>query len=280
MKWLLEQLERYIRVDKLPHLWCPGCGNGIVVGALVRAIHELEYEQDKVVVVGGIGCASRAVNYLNFDTLHTTHGRALAFATGIKLARPELNIFVIMGDGDSVAIGGNHFIHAARRNIDLTAIIVNNFTYGMTGGQYSPQTPIGQKATTAPYGMMERSFDIAELARAAGATYIGRATVYHANLLTRLIVAGSRHKGFSVIEVLSMCPTGYGRRNDLSSPAEMLKWFAEHTVRVKRFTEYAAEKEKVKDKFIIGELYRAEVPDYITAYENVVLETQVREASD
>src|SRR5665647_113581 len=178
--------EKYLRTEKLPHIWCPGCGNGIVLGAMVRAFDKLGCDQNNTVIVSGIGCSSRAAGYMDFNTLHTTHGRALAFATGIKLARPEITVFVIMGDGDSSSIGGNHLIHAARRNIDLTAIVFNNSIYGMTGGQYSPLTPTGSRATTAPYSTIERPFDLPDLARAAGATYVARSTSYHAAMLTKL----------------------------------------------------------------------------------------------
>ncbi len=171
---------KYFRQERLPHIWCPGCGHGTVTGALVRAIARLKLDKNKVCVVSGIGCSSRAPGYLDFDTLHTTHGRALAFATGIKLARPDIKVIVMMGDGDCSAIGGNHFIHAARRNIGITTVVMNNNIYGMTSGQYSPMTPKGFLGTTAPYGNVERSFDLCKLAEAAGATYVARATSYHA----------------------------------------------------------------------------------------------------
>ena len=171
----MSDILRYFRQDMLPHIWCPGCGHGTVTGALVRAIDKLGLSKNKVCIVSGIGCSSRAVGYLDFDTVHTAHGRAIAFATGIKLARPELKVIVMTGDGDCAAIGGNHFIHAARRNIDITTIVMNNNIYGMTSGQYSPMTPKGMYGTTAPYGNLERSFDLCELAKAAGATYVGRA---------------------------------------------------------------------------------------------------------
>ncbi len=158
-------IYKYLRHDKkFPHVWCPGCGIGILLGSLIRAIDRLEYTKDEIVLVSGIGCTGRLPVYVDFNTLHTTHGRALTFATGVKLAKPDLKVIVIMGDGDATAIGGNHFIHAARRNLDLTAIILNNSIYGMTGGQYSPTTPYGQKATTAVYGTVEPSFNIGQLA--------------------------------------------------------------------------------------------------------------------
>src|SRR5512137_3015274 len=172
--------HKYLRHDKkFPHIWCPGCGNGIVLGALIRAIDRSGLKKVDLVLVSGIGCSGRMTVYADFNTLHTTHGRALTFATGIKLANPQLHVIVIMGDGDATAIGGNHFIHAARRNLNLTAIVVNNNIYGMTGGQYSPTTPYGATATTALYGNIEQAFSIAELAAMAGASMVARGTVYH-----------------------------------------------------------------------------------------------------
>ncbi|MDP2793011.1 MAG: thiamine pyrophosphate-dependent enzyme, partial [Sulfurisoma sp.] len=168
-----------LRMERMPHIWCPGCGHGSITGALVRAIERLRLDKNKVVIVSGIGCSSRAVGYLDFDTLHTAHGRAIAYATGIKLSRPDLHVIVMTGDGDCSAIGGNHFIHAARRNIGITTIVMNNNIYGMTSGQYSPMTPKGMLGTTAPYGNVERPFDLCKLAIAAGATYVGRGTSYH-----------------------------------------------------------------------------------------------------
>lgn len=175
----------------------------------------LDLDRDRTVIVSGIGCSSRAVGYLDFNTLHTTHGRALAYTTGIKLARPELNVIVITGDGDALAIGGNHFIHAARRNIDLTVVLFNNSIYGMTGGQYSPLTPAQSRATTAPYGAFEYNFNVADLAVAAGATYVARGTTYHSRMLDKLIAGGIKHRGFSLIEAVTGCPTAYGRRNKI-----------------------------------------------------------------
>lgn len=269
---MFAQYEEYFRLEKLPHIWCPGCGHGIVLGAMVRAIKELGYDQDKTVVVSGIGCSSRASGYLDFNTLHTTHGRALAFSTGIKMARPELKVFVVMGDGDCTAIGGNHFIHAARRNIDLTAVIFNNNIYGMTGGQYSPMTPENKKATTAPYSTIERSFDLAQLAIASGATFVGRATAYHAKLLTQLIVQGARNKGFSMVEAISQCPTSYGRKNKMGDPAKMIKWQKENAVNVKAAGRMDAE--QLKDKFTIGALHQSEAPEYTETYQELIRQAQ------
>ncbi len=267
-----KNLEKYFRNEKLPHIWCPGCGNGIVLGALVRAFERLKLDQDQTVIVSGIGCSSRASGYLDFNTLHTTHGRALAFATGIKAANPELNVFVLMGDGDATAIGGNHFIHAARRNIDLTAIIFNNSIYGMTGGQYSPLTPYQSLSATSPYGNLEPTFDLAELLKAAGATYVARSTTYHASLLSRLIRMGARHKGFSVIEAVTACPISYGRKNKMGSGYDMLMWQKEHGIPRKKAQKLTPE--QMRGKFLIGELHSAEAPEYTESYGRIIEQAQ------
>ncbi len=197
-------IHKYLRHEKkFPHVWCPGCGNGIVLGSLVRAIDATGFTKDEIVLVSGIGCSGRMSVYVDFNTLHTTHGRALTFATGVKLANPKLRVIVVMGDGDATAIGGNHFIHAARRNLDLTAIIINNNTYGMTGGQNSPTTPYGSWAATAPFGNIEHAFSISEMAVTAGAAMVGRGTVYHVTLLDRLMEQALRKGGFAVVEVIS-----------------------------------------------------------------------------
>jgi 2-oxoglutarate ferredoxin oxidoreductase subunit beta len=265
---LLSQLETYLRAEKLPHIWCPGCGNGIVLGSLVRAIDELKLDQDQTVIVSGIGCSSRAAGYLDFNTLHTTHGRALAFATGVKLAKPELNVIILTGDGDCTAIGGNHFIHAARRNIDLTVLVFNNNIYGMTGGQYSPLTPPGKKATTAPHGTIEPNFDIPRLAQAAGATYVARSTSYHAAQLTNLLIAGIQNKGFSLIEAVTACPVGYGRKNKLGNAVDMILWQKEKAVTVKQAAKMKPE--ELADRIVIGELYKGEAPEYTAMYEQII----------
>lgn len=266
---MMEELKRYLRVDRFPHIWCPGCGNGIVLSCMLRAIKKLDLDQDRTVIVGGIGCSSRAVGYLDFDTLHTTHGRALAYATGIKLARPELNVIVVSGDGDAMAIGGNHFIHAARRNIDLTLVLFNNSIYGMTGGQHSPLTPVGKKATTAPYGTIDQVFDAAELARAAGATFVGRATTYHTKLLSNLIAEGIKNKGFSMIEAITACPTAFGRRNKMKGGAEMLLWQKKNAVHINLAGRLNPD--ELAGKIIIGKLHTREVPEYTNLYDELIL---------
>ncbi len=228
---MTELRHKYLRHHKkFPHVWCPGCGNGIVLGAIIRAIDRLGLEKDDVVFASGIGCSGRMPTYVDFNTIHTTHGRALTFATGIKLAKPSLNVITVMGDGDSTAIGGNHFIHAARRNLDLTAIIINNQIYGMTGGQASPTTPYGANSTTSSFSNIEHAFSIAELAVAAGASFVARGTVYHAVQLDKLIEKGIKNNGFSVVEVMSNCHVQFGRRNNMGDPVTMLNWFKEHAV--------------------------------------------------
>ena len=258
----------YLRNNKLPHIWCPGCGNGIVLSALERALEKKGVDKEKTVIVSGIGCSSRMPTYMDFNTLHTTHGRALAFATGVKLANPELTVFVIMGDGDSTAIGGNHLIHACRRNIGLNAIIVNNNIYGMTGGQYSPLTPTGMKATTAPYGMVERNFDICELAHSAGATYVARGTVYHAKPLTDLICDAMDNDGFSLVEALSTCPIDFGRRNKIRGNYELMEWVKNRCVNVKAAGKMSAE--ELNGKLLIGKLYAESAAEYTKCYDKII----------
>jgi len=264
-----ESTFKYVRLKKMPHIWCPGCGHGIIMGAMVRTFEKMQISRENLVFVSGIGCSSRTPGYIDACTLHTTHGRALAFATGIKHARPELRVVAVMGDGDATAIGGNHFIHAARRNIDITAVVFNNNIYGMTGGQYSPTTPYDAIATTAPYGHVEAPFDIAGLAKAAGASYVARTTVYHVGQMEKLLEEALAHKGFSIVEVMCYCHTTFGRRQKgdkkYRTGWEYLKYLKENTLPLK-----AAEKlppEKVKDKILTGVLLDdPEKPEYTARY--------------
>lgn len=263
-----EILRRYLRHDKkFPHIWCPGCGNGIVLGCLLRAIEQMGWDNDDVVLASGIGCSSRAPVYVDFNTLHTAHGRALGFATGVKLVRPKLNVVVIMGDGDAVGIGGNHFIHACRRNIDITAIVVNNFTYGMTGGQQSPTTPQGARATTALQGALDQPFDVAQLATATGATFVARATTYHVRELEKLLEKAFRHKGFSMVEAIAACPTCYGRRNKLGGAVEMMKWQKKVAVSSAKAAKMGAE--ELQDRIVTGVLVDRKAPEYVTEYARI-----------
>jgi 2-oxoglutarate ferredoxin oxidoreductase subunit beta len=214
--------RRFLRKAALPSVWCPGCGNGITTKALIEAVDGLGWNQDEVVVVGGIGCSGRTPFILDFNTLHALHGRALAFATGIKLASPELNVIAVMGDGDATAIGGNHFIHACRRNLDITALVYNNSIYGQTGGQLAPTTPMGMRSTTSMAGSVDCEFDICRLAAGAGASFVARSTVYDFHECRDLIKDALRHHGFSVIEILTNCPTYFGRLNDLKEPRDTI----------------------------------------------------------
>ncbi len=265
---MLSDIRTMLRLDRLPHIWCPGCGNGIITQAFVRAVDRLGLDRDNMAVVSGIGCSSRVVEYLDFDTVHTAHGRAVPFATGIKVARPELCVVVLAGDGDIAAIGGNHFIHAARRNIDITVIIFNNFNYGMTGGQYSPLTIKGERALTAPYGTCEEPFDMCSLAQGAGATYVARSTTYHAFSMSSLIADGIIHHGFSVIEVITGCHVNYGKRNQRETAVKMLLWQKEHAVAQDQF-EAMSEDEK-KGKFVTGLLYSGSRPEYTDEYQKII----------
>jgi 2-oxoglutarate/2-oxoacid ferredoxin oxidoreductase subunit beta len=265
-------IDDYIREEMFPHMWCPGCGNGIVLGAIIRAIDDLKWDRDKIVMISGIGCSSRITGYVDFCTMNTTHGRALPFATGMKMANPDLKVVVVMGDGDCSAIGGNHFIHAARRNIDLTAIIINNMIYGMTGGQYSPLTPTGRFGTTAPYGNIDQSFDLTSLAMAAGASYVARGTVYHVRQSISLMKKALDKKGFSVVEIISDCPISFGKMNKMRTAVDMLKWIKDIAVSKKAWENLSVEERK--DKFVIGEFLDIDRPDYNERYNEIIKKAQ------
>jgi 2-oxoglutarate ferredoxin oxidoreductase subunit beta len=223
-------MDDLLRQDRLPHIWCSGCGLGTVLTCFVSALQKSALDLDKVSVVSGIGCTGRTAGYLNLDGFHTTHGRAIPFATGLKLGNPDLKVVVISGDGDLVAIGGNHFIHAARRNMDLTVICVNNFNYGMTSGQMGPTTPTDARTSTSPYGNAEHPFNVPYLAAASGATYVARWTALHVRRLERSIMDGLTKRGFSVIEVISPCPTYYGRWNRMGSTLQQMRYYHENSV--------------------------------------------------
>jgi 2-oxoglutarate ferredoxin oxidoreductase subunit beta len=259
------ELEKYLRAERLPFIWCPGCGNGIVLQAMLGAIDRLGLGQDEVVMVSGIGCSSRATGYVDFNTLHTTHGRAIAFATGVKLANPKLTVIVVTGDGDGTAIGGNHFIHAARRNINLTVVLFNNWIYGMTGGQASPTTPPGKRATTARKGNLEPSFDIARLAIAAGASFVARAGVTSPIKLSRYIEMGIKKEGFALIEAFTPCPTAFGRQNKMPVPVDNMRWIQDNTIDVQRAAKMG--KEELEGKLVTGVLADAEKPEYTRSYD-------------
>ncbi len=258
-------IKDYIRERFFPHLWCPGCGHGTVLNGMLRAIDELGLSKNEIVMVSGIGCSSRISGYVDFHTLHTIHGRALAFATGVKMSRPELNLIVPMGDGDALAIGGNHFIHAARRNIDITAIVMNNRIYGMTGGQYSPLSGYGTNATTAPYTNIDHDFDVVELSKAAGATFVARTTSYHVQQISDVIKTAILHEGFSVVEILSQCPTYFGRKNYSGSAVDMMNWYKKNTTPIG-----SKAKQDNPDLIERGVFVEKEMAEYCSEYDKII----------
>ncbi len=261
------KLDKYLRLDLMPHFTCPGCTHGIAWASMVRAADQLGLDQSKTVMVCAIGCAGRLPVYLNFPTIRTPHGRALTIATGVKLANPKNKVITFMGDGDAAAIGGNHLIHAARRNIDITAIVAINEIYGMTGGQYAPTTGEGKFASTAPFGMTEPQMNVCNLVMGAGATFVARGDAYHVNELQKLISRAIQHKGFSVVEVFTTCPTHFGRRNKIKNSAKLLERLKDLTI-----TKNQAEKlspEERKNKLIRGVLLEEERPEYVEEYDRL-----------
>jgi 2-oxoglutarate ferredoxin oxidoreductase subunit beta len=226
----IHPMDKLIRADRMPHIWCSGCGLGTNFTCYLTAMEKSGLDLNKCVIVSGIGCTGRIPGYTNIDSFHTTHGRAIPFALGLKLANPELTVTVFSGDGDLFAIGGNHFIHAARRNVDINIICVNNFNYGMTGGQFGPTTPLDAKTTTSPYGNYEHPFNLVDVAAASGAVYVARWTSVHVRRLTKSIEEAFLKKGFTFIEIISPCPTNYGRRNKLGDGLDEMKYYRDHSV--------------------------------------------------
>ena len=257
---VMHPFMKYLRSEMIPHIWCPGCGNGIVLNCFVHALDELQKDLDKLVVVSGIGCIGRTAGYVNADSFHTTHGRAVAFGTGVKLANPELEVVVISGDGDLFAIGGNHFIHAARRNIGLKVICANNFNYGMTGGQQGPTTPLEALTTTTPYGNIEHPFNLVHLAAASGAAYVARWTTLHVRRLTMSIKKMLQKEGFCFIEVISPCPEIFARRNKMRTPLEVMEWYKRASV-VENFSD-PSKAEISPEKLVVGEFVDVEKVSY------------------
>lgn len=260
--------DEYLRTDKMPTLWCWGCGDGVILKAVVRAIDKMGWNMDDVCVVSGIGCSGRFSSYINCNTVHTTHGRTLAYATGIKLANPDKKVIVVGGDGDGLAIGGNHTIHAARRNIDLTYIIINNFIYGLTNSQTSPTTPKGMWTVTMDKGNIDPSFDACKLVEAAGASFVARETMIEPKKLERSLVKAFEHKGFSFVEVFSNCHVNLGRKNKMASATANLEWIDSISVAKTKF-EMLEDGAKV-GKFATGVLKQdTEALEYCEAYEKV-----------
>ena len=260
--------DNYLRTSKMPTLWCWGCGDGVILKSVIRAIDAMGWNMDDVCVVSGIGCSGRFSSYVNCNTVHTTHGRAIAYATGIKLANPDKHVIVVTGDGDGLAIGGNHTIHGCRRNIDINHILINNFIYGLTNSQTSPTTPQGFWTVTAQWGNIDPNFDAAKLATAAGATFVGRETVINPTRIEKMLIEGFKHEGYSFFDIFSNCHINLGRKNKMGEATQMVKWIDERTIPKAKFE--ALSDEEKKGKFPTGVLFKDENRiEYCKAYAKV-----------
>jgi 2-oxoglutarate/2-oxoacid ferredoxin oxidoreductase subunit beta len=257
--------DKYLKPGRIPHIWCPGCGLGVVLTTFIEAIRRKGIPVDQCAVVSGIGCTGRVAGYLDMDTYHTTHGRAIAFATGLALAKPDLHITVFSGDGDLFAIGGNHLIHAARRNVNLKVLCVNNFNFGMTGGQVAPTTPLEARTSTTPLGNAEPGFNLPYLAHAAGAIYVARWTTFHPRQLAHSISETFDKKGFTFIEAISPCPTGYGRPNKLGSGLDEMRYYREMT-EIRNAADLSQAEIRLKEKFLVGTFINTDKPDFMENY--------------
>ena len=262
------RVEDCLREDRMPHIWCPGCGMGTILHGFLEAVHKSGIPLDNVAVVSGIGCAGRVAGYVKLDSFHTTHGRAIPFATGLKLANPKLKVVVISGDGDLVAIGGNHFIHAARRNMDITVICVNNFTYGMTGGQLGPTTPLDARTSTSRYGNYEPTFNVPYLAEASGATYIARWTALHVRRMEKSFTEALLKKGFSMVEVISPCPVLYGRMNRQPTGLDQMKYYQENSI-IQHGANTKDAGIELNGKIIVGKFLDVERPTFSDLQEKI-----------
>jgi len=260
----MNTVESFLRMDRMPHIWCPGCGIGTTVNCFAHALETSGLDLQKVAVVSGIGCTGRVAGYINLDSFHTTHGRAIPFATGLKLANPELKVIVYSGDGDLTAIGGNHLIHAARRNVDMTVILVNNFIYGMTGGQVAPTTPLTATSSTTPYGNYEQSFNLPYLAESCGAVYVARWTAYHVRHLTKSIKEAIAKKGFSFVEVLAPCPTLYSRRNKLGDGLDQMIYYKDNS-EIRNGADTKTIPLDFQGRIVVGKFVDKERPTYLDA---------------
>jgi 2-oxoglutarate ferredoxin oxidoreductase subunit beta len=261
--------DKYLKPGRIPHIWCPGCGLGVVLTAYIEALRRKEIAINKCSVVSGIGCTGRIAGYLDMDTYHTTHGRAIPFATGLALAKPEHHVTVLSGDGDLFAIGGNHLIHAARRNINVKVICVNNFNYGMTGGQAGPTTPIDAKTSTTPLGNAEPGFNLPHVAHASGAIYVARWTTFHPRQLVHSICEAYDKKGFTFIEVISPCPTGYGRPNKLGSGLDEMRYYREMS-EIRNNADPSGVEIDLKGKIVVGTFVDVDRPDFMESYRTTV----------
>ncbi|MDD2384694.1 MAG: 2-oxoglutarate ferredoxin oxidoreductase subunit beta [Sulfurospirillaceae bacterium] len=260
--------DKYLRIDKMPTLWCWGCGDGIILKSVIRAIDTMGWDMKDVCIVSGIGCSGRFSSYMDCNTVHTTHGRAIAYATGIKLANPEKHVIVVTGDGDGLAIGGNHTIHGCRRNIDLNHVLINNFIYGLTNSQTSPTTPLGMWTATAQRGNVDPSFNAAKLAYAAGATFVARESVLDPQKLEKVFVAGFKHKGYSFFDIFSNCHVNLGRKNKMGEAVQTLNWIEKMILPLKKYE--ALPDEEKQNYFPTGILKEYDKPEYCDAYDKVI----------
>lgn len=261
-------LSSLIRDDRMPHIWCPGCDIGTVFSSCLTAIHESRIDYNDFAMISGIGCSGRAAGYVKLDSFHTSHGRAIPFATGLKIAKPKMKIIVFSGDGDLFTIGGNHLIHAARRNMDITVICVNNFTYGMTGGQVASSTPFKAKTSTTPKGNFEKPFNLSYMAAAAGAVYVSRWTTLHIRRLTSSILEAFNKKGFSFVEVISSCPTSFGRKNKLGAPLDIIQHFHKISV-IKNGIHPKDASLDIQKEIIVGRFVNIERPTFFDLLEEI-----------
>ena len=262
-------MDSLLRTERIPHIWCPGCGIGTVFSSIMASIEKTGWDHDQIAVVSGIGCSGRMAGYIRLDSFHTTHGRALPFATGLKLAKPDTKILVVSGDGDLFAIGGNHFIHAARRNMDMTVICVNNLNYGMTGGQQAPSTPLGAKTTTSVDGSPEEPFNFCALASACGAIYVARWTALHVRLLTNSITEAMQKRGFSFVEVLTPCPSSFSRRNRMGSALDTMKFYHDRSV-IRNGIDPQDAPLNLEQEIVVGRFVDTKRPTFMDNYEAVV----------
>lgn len=260
--------DKYLRLEKMPTLWCWGCGDGVILKAVIRAIEKMGWKQDDVCVISGIGCSGRFSSYVDFNTIHTTHGRTVAYATGVKLAYPDKHVICVAGDGDAMAIGGNHTIHACRRNIDINFIMINNFIYGLTNSQTSPTTPQGMWTVSQKSGNIDPTFDSCDVAIASGSSFVGRETMTDTRKLEKLFVKGFKHRGFSFFDVLSNCHINLGRKNKMVSAMENLNWIDDITIPKKKY-DLLTEEEQL-NKFATGVLKEdLKVREYCDMYQDV-----------
>lgn len=261
--------DKYLRLEKMPTLWCWGCGDGVILKAVIRAIEKCGWDQNDVCVVSGIGCSGRFSSYVDFNTVHTTHGRTVAFATGVKLANPDKHVICVAGDGDAMAIGGNHTIHGCRRNIDINMIMINNFIYGLTNSQTSPTTPQGMWTVSQKAGNIDPTFDACEVAKASGASFVGRESILDPRKLEKLLVKGFQHKGFSFFDVMSNCHVNLGRKNQMGTAMDNLSWIDSITTPLNKY-EQLSDEEKL-NKFPTGVLKHDEnAREYCDMYKEVI----------